>query len=432
MEKLSSGQRINRATDDAAGLAISEKMKGQIRGLTQASRNIQDGLLLIDTTESAIGLIQNPNLVRMREFIIQAANAPLTAEEHAVIKNEIQEIAKEIDSLAKNTEFNTMSVLGPSKIEESEIQKMGAFDIVFFIDDSSSMGESIGLVRDGLSAFMSNIEQYGSVQVGTQSLVENRPNHNPLTSDYNSVKAYMEQNHQAIGGQIAPYEQMLATLNNDDFGFRPGAEKVFIILTDTNREAGTEEAKVELEQKLEELGIQTYLFGVQFWGNRNQYPDSYYEEDFDVVTGFARPQTKEEIAEGISPGVADLIIEKTPGIEKHQRDLMIQAGPNSFQHIEVKTFDLRAATLHVKDLEVDTYERAMQSLRRVDQANEQLTNYRTYYGALQNRFEHAKNQVDAAAEQLTNSLSIIQDQDMAKGIEQLTNQQMQGILQLLQ
>ena len=61
-----------------------------------------------------------------------------------------------------------------------------------------------------------------------------------------------------------------------------------------------------------------------------------------------------------------------------------------------------------------------------------MTNYRTYYGALQNRFEHAKNQVDAAAEQLTNSLSIIQDQDMAKGIEQLTNQQMQGILQLLQ
>ena len=448
MEKLSSGQRINRAADDASGLGISEKMKAQIRGLTQASRNIQDGLSLIDTTESAIGLMQNPNLVRMRELILQAANAPLTGEEHAIIQQEIRQIAEEMDRLERDTEFNTMPVLGPSKIEDDEIREFGAFDIVFFIDDSGSMGENIQLVTDGLSAFMSNIEQYGDVRVGTQSLVKDRPNSHKLTSDYDSVKQYMTNSHPPTGGAIAPYEQMLATLNDPDFGFREGAEKVFIILTDTSREAGEESAKQQLEQRLQAEGVQSYLFGVRFSGETNTYPNDFYERDFNFVTAFTRPATKEEIAEGISPGIADLIIGQTEGVQKYQHDLVFQVGPNRSQHIDVRLFDLRAATLHIKDLEVDTYERAMQSLRRVDQASAQLTNYRTYYGALQNRLEHAQNQVDAAAEQLTNSLSMIRDQDIAKGIEQLTNQQiilqsaqaigaqvnqqMQGILHLLQ
>lgn len=256
----------------------------------------------------------------------------------------------------------------------------------------------------------------------------------------------MKTNHPPTGGSIAPYEQMLKVLDDPNFGFRQDAEKVFIILTDTNREAGQEEAKKELEQQLVDLGIQTYLFGVAFQGNTNKYPDIHYQSDF--VTGFTRPETKEEIAEGISPGIADLIIEHTEGIEKHQRDLIIHVGPSSFQHVELKLFDLRSATLHIKELEVDTYERAMQSLRRVDQANEKLTNHRTYYGALNNRLEHAQNQVAHAAEHLTNSLTLIEDQDIAKEIEQLTNkqvilqaaqsmgaqanQQLQGILQLLQ
>lgn len=423
LEKLSSGQRIVRAADDASGMAISEKMRAQIRGLNQAARNLQDGLSLVATMESAIGEMQNPNLVRMRELVIQAANAPLTSEEHAVIQREIQQLAEEVDRLARDTEFNTMPVLGPSRIEGEEMREMGAFDIVFFIDDSSSMGESITLVKDGLGAFMSNIEQYGTVQVGTQSLVHDRPNSHPLTSQYEDVKRYMELHHQAKGGMIAPYEQMLHVIERDDFGFRPYSEKIFILLTDTHREDGSEEAKQELESKLKELGIQTYLFGVQFRNNGNTYPDTHYERDFNFVDGFVRPQTKEEIAEGISPGIADLIISSTDGVEKFQKDLMIQAGANSFQQIEIQTFDLRAATLHIKDLEVDTYERAMQSLRRIDQASKQLTEYRTYYGVLHNRMEHALNQVTSGSEYLTRTLSTIQDQDLAKGMSHLTKQQ---------
>jgi flagellin len=77
MEKLSSGLRINSAADDAAGSSIDQKMRAQIRGLEQASRNIQDGVSLVQTAEAGLGSIQNPNLLRMRELIIQALNGTL-------------------------------------------------------------------------------------------------------------------------------------------------------------------------------------------------------------------------------------------------------------------------------------------------------------------------------------------------------------------
>lgn len=110
-EKLSSGYQINKASDDAAGLAISEKMRGQISGLAQASENIQDGLSLINVAESGLGQIQNPNLIRLRELAVQASNDTLTDEDRQLIQKEVVQIAKGIDDIANNTEFNTIPLL---------------------------------------------------------------------------------------------------------------------------------------------------------------------------------------------------------------------------------------------------------------------------------------------------------------------------------
>ena len=94
MEKLSSGLRINRAGDDAAGLAISEKMRGQIRGLDQASRNAQDGISLIQTAEGALNETHSI-LQRMRELAVQASNDTNTADDRAAIQKEVDQLAKE-------------------------------------------------------------------------------------------------------------------------------------------------------------------------------------------------------------------------------------------------------------------------------------------------------------------------------------------------
>jgi flagellin len=115
MEKLSSGFRINRAGDDAAGLAISEKMRGQIRGLKQASRNAQDGISLIQTAEGALNETHSI-LQRMRELAVQASTDTNTDADRAEIQEEINQLYAEIDRIADTTQFNTMNLLDGSYV----------------------------------------------------------------------------------------------------------------------------------------------------------------------------------------------------------------------------------------------------------------------------------------------------------------------------
>ena len=135
MEKLSSGLRINRAGDDAAGLAISEKMRGQIRGLTQASRNSADGISMIQTAEGALNETTNI-LQRMRELAVQASNDTNTTSDREEIQKEINALTEEVDRIANNTEFNTQKLLNGSKsgnagdiVREEVAAKQGVFKI---------------------------------------------------------------------------------------------------------------------------------------------------------------------------------------------------------------------------------------------------------------------------------------------------------------
>ncbi|CDX03139.1 Flagellin [Desulfitobacterium hafniense] len=114
LEKLSSGLRINRAGDDAAGLAISEKMRGQIRGLDQASRNAQDSISLIQTAEGALNETHSI-LQRMRELAVQASNDTNSTTDRSEIQKEINQLTDEIDRIANTTEFNTQKLLDGSK-----------------------------------------------------------------------------------------------------------------------------------------------------------------------------------------------------------------------------------------------------------------------------------------------------------------------------
>lgn len=114
MERLSSGLRINRAADDPAGLAISEKMRAQIRGLQVAQRNMQDGMSLLQTAEGALNET-HAMLQRMRELSVQASNDTLTDADRRQLELEFQELKKEIVRTSKDTEFNTMPLLDGSR-----------------------------------------------------------------------------------------------------------------------------------------------------------------------------------------------------------------------------------------------------------------------------------------------------------------------------
>ena len=120
IERLSSGLRINRAGDDAAGLAISEKMRGQVRGLKQATRNAQDGISMIQTAEGALNETHSI-LQRMRELAVQASNDTNTPNEREEIQKELNQLTSELNRIGNTTEFNTQKLLNGNKAGASSI-----------------------------------------------------------------------------------------------------------------------------------------------------------------------------------------------------------------------------------------------------------------------------------------------------------------------
>ena len=125
IERLSSGLRINSAADDAAGLAISQKMQSQINGLNQAQSNAQDGISLLQTAEGALGNTQGI-LQRMRELAVQAANDTLTASDRANISTEMGQLSSEIDRISSQTNFNTKNLLDGSVATNGLTFQIGA------------------------------------------------------------------------------------------------------------------------------------------------------------------------------------------------------------------------------------------------------------------------------------------------------------------
>src|SRR3954464_13959537 len=111
MEKLSSGYRINRAADDAAGLGISEKMRGQIGGLAQAQRNAQDGISLVQTAEGALGEVHSM-LERVRDLKVQFANGTLDTDDRNAVGAKVLQIAREVKNILDDTQFNGKTVFG--------------------------------------------------------------------------------------------------------------------------------------------------------------------------------------------------------------------------------------------------------------------------------------------------------------------------------
>ena len=142
-EKLSSGYKINRAADDAAGLAISEKMRRQMRGLTQASANAQDGISMVQTAEGALNEVHDM-LQRMNELAVKAENGTLTTTDREYIDSEVQQLISEIDRVADTTTFNEMNLLDGS-VTDCGLQVGSENDqkITFSIKEMSAAGLSI-------------------------------------------------------------------------------------------------------------------------------------------------------------------------------------------------------------------------------------------------------------------------------------------------
>ncbi len=176
MERLSSGLRINRAADDAAGLAVSEEMRSQIRGMNVASRNAQDGVSMVQVADGALGGV-NDMLQRIRDLSVQAANGTLTDQQRSNLDQEVQSIVAEMARVASDTEFNGVKILSGSVATAAnavtlQVGANGAQVIAFTIGTMSAADLGISGIAVGTAA--SATQAIASVNAAIRSVNSSR------------------------------------------------------------------------------------------------------------------------------------------------------------------------------------------------------------------------------------------------------------------
>ena len=197
VEKLSSGFRINRAGDDAAGLAISEKMRSQIRGLNMASKNSQDAISLVQVAEGGMQTIQDI-LQRMRELTVQAASDTNTTVDRGALQKEVNALIAEINDIADTTEFNTMKLLnGDWDITEDKVIQVGA-------NDGQTM--SVGIAE-------MNASNLGN-GVATVDISSAAPNFEQAIQDVDSALAFVSAARADLGAYQNRLEFKIQNLDN--------------------------------------------------------------------------------------------------------------------------------------------------------------------------------------------------------------------------
>lgn len=448
LEKLSSGYKINRAGDDAAGLSISEKMRGQIRGLEQAAENIQDGMSFIQTAEGGMAQIIDPNLARLRELAVQAANDTLTDADRRLIQQEVDEIINGIDDIANGTEFNTIKALRPP-VTFTPPNPSGTVDLVLIFDDTGSMNTHQKKFADNINSLIDSIKAKGvnDINIGVMYYTDDKYEQSPLpnnkwTSNPSDVITAINEIAQGTSGVT---ENNMAAIEyaTKNYRFREYADsnvtyKHMIIVTD---EPGNDNGRMnEIKDLLNKEDITLHTVsnsspGIQYVAQQTGGKQINLSGDWGS-------QLAGSIGEAIGDA-AGFVDEKTD-----MAPLILQVGANEGQHIGFNLYDCRSHKIGIAGLMMDTQSSANMAISIIDKTVAKMSNYRSEYGALYNRLEHAYNNVTNATENLTAAESNLRDADIAKEVTKMhqdqvllqsaqsmmaqVNQMSQGILQLLQ
>lgn len=385
LEKLSSGLRINRASDDAAGLSISEKMSAQIRGLSQAARNIQDGVSLVQTAEAGLANIQASPLQRMRELLIQAANDTLTASDRAMIQGEVEQIKQDIDSIANSTTFNGINLLNA-------------------LTTSTFVGyESTKSVID-----LSKVATITLWEKGTSSLYGSTYSISSLLTDI--------------------------TWRPPDAGVPPAEEYVFSI--DLTNNTFTSRAKKTasalplneiISVRVEGLIPTDYDVSLANASILVSYTGSYIAGHSPAVAADPINYSNWVQFDSTNPSDTTITLQfmaKKALYETVSDNLHLQVGPNAPDTYQIKLSDVRTTTLGVDTVSATTSVMASQSLAKVDKALEMVSGERSKYGSYNDALEHIANNVSTYELNLTDARSRITDADMALEIMEYTKCQL--------
>lgn len=430
LERLSSGLRINRASDDAAGLAISEKMRSQIRGLDVAERNSLDGISLLQTTEGAMTEV-HAMLQRMRELAVQGANDTNTDSDREEIQKEVDQLLAEIDSIAEKTEFNTRKLLNGESAVFSVLDtanndaKLVSKPVV--VDPSLKSGEyqlevASKTIEYTISQPAAGLQSDGDIEI------------DDLTAGLDlgvytlNVRGYTEgvQNTatvEVIGPDGLPIDKKAIEVGTDAEDIVVGGLK---IKAANINQAGT--VKVSIEAKAT-FTLKSDDQAIEATKTLNSVNGTFRYSGVDY-------SFKSDIADGTS----DFTVTNN--------SLTFQIGPNTNQNVNIDVPQLNTVELGIENINVTSQSGANEAIFALDNAIQKVSSIRAKLGATQNRLEHTINNIQTTSENLTASESRIRDADMAMEMSEFTknnilnqsaqamlaqaNQLPQGILQLLQ
>ncbi|RIJ65054.1 flagellin [Rummeliibacillus sp. POC4] len=388
LEKLSSGFKINRAGDDAAGLAISEKMRGQISGLDMASKNANDSISLIQTAEGALNETHSI-LQRMRELAVQSANDTNVNDDRDALQKEISQLTSEIDRIADTTEFNTQKLLnggfkGTFQIGANEGQTMK-------MDIGKMDAASLGLTK-------------------TNTLVEDV-----------AVTGLTDGTYTVDGADVKDANgQKVGTVATNVFTAADGTTATtFSDATDITK-AGT---TIEVKDGKATIKQPSDADVAKVAAGEYKVAGALVLKDGQEVGTFTGGTATIKQADGSTVDITNAKLGTATALDD-------------------------GSTFKVNGVDIATRDQASGSITAIDDAIKKVSDQRSSLGAVQNRLEHTINNLGTASENLTAAESRIRDTDMAAEMMAFTknniltqaaqsmlaqaNQQPQGVLQLLQ
>ncbi len=383
-EKLSSGYRINRAGDDAAGLAISEKMRAQVRGLNMATKNSQDAVSLVQTAEGALQEVHSM-LQRMNELAVQSASGTNdSGVDRAALQQEFQNLQDEIDQIASTTTFNDMALLDGD-----------------LAGDSAAIKAEFALYEGGTAA--TDKVSFAAIASGGKEGGNITINISDLTASTTGVERNTTST-AAASFSINKDGQMTLNLYVNTASIAASGDSVLITQDLVNQAMATFAAQSTDNAKWIE-GVSVQLVGdVEI--NRDMLNDA--GTDFQTTP--------------VGAAGADNAFKEGAG-----KKLTTQVGAEEYQELEINVFAMNTKGLFIEkeDVGIGTQEDAQNAISSTRVAINMVSTQRAELGAMQNRLEHKISNLENTAENLTASESRIRDTDIAK---EMTNYTKNNIL----
>jgi flagellin len=424
-EKLSSGYKINRAADDAAGLSISEKMRKQIRGLTQASANAEDGISAVQTAEGALSEVQDM-LQRMNELAVKSANGTNSSSDRSYIQDEINQLTTEIDRVAQTTKFNETYLLKGNESTTKGysfsfgLSKSGQAASAKFTSNSSSGSitkitfSNAGVVSNATAnSLLSSLKTQGITVTTTGNGIGNATVSVSLNGDaasnfsvVSTATAGTFEIKDLTGAKVA---EVVATAGKVD-GYAS------ILATD----AKAQESKSELQAFYDADGNAISANALDNYVSVATNKTVYVKAD--------APTLYDAVGYKYSAAELTKLITTNEGVKATQDEtaalnikFQVGADTSSTNKISINIDAMSAKGLGINGLKVSTTNTADSAVNVISEAIQKVSKQRSALGAVQNRLEHTINNLDNVVENTTSAESAIRDTDMATEMVRYSN-----------